>query len=351
MGTNADSEVQLRRVPVLLPHVIIDGNQLFDGRTPLGELSTGGIAFCRACDGSSTLAEVLEQHPWSDELDEIVEYLVWLDRPIDLPPDAGTAQERTLLVSPQPEVGLISLAGWLHRRRGRHHCTHLIACSRLAEAEAGEAFPSLIELSAIRRDEAELAARALGCRNTWLGFSQIELRHAEFTGELFDRREECVGRSLRLALHTAISRLAPDHVYAPAAIAAHPDHRFLFEAVLDLYKEGCFPDTRFHFYEEVPQAASYLGVDDFLSRFEKAYVDLEDGFEDISEGLNQKLEVLRIFRSAFEPAAVATVVEIARRNAVLARRRQPAASSATAVERSWTLRDLRPRTQRRAAWT
>lgn len=218
--------------------------------------------------------------------------------------------------------------------RGAARFTQLCCFSCQLETRVPSAFGSRGEVTSIRRDESQLAAAILGIETRHLDFPEFVLRHTANDQERLVLPAAQLETAVKLSLYDAIAELAPSHLYAPAAIGNHPDQRMIFNAVLEFYEADYFPGTRFHLYENFPLSASYLNVDDFLSRFEGSYFEPVPWYEDITGVLAEKLTLLEIFRSRLDLGCRQLLHEVGRQTARLERR------AAAAGERFWTLREV-----------
>ncbi len=318
--------------PCRLPHVSVADGEVAFGRLKDADAGDAEREFLALADGRTPFAEIFGQGPHLLAAAGASRHAVWLSSPLAAPrPPAGGT--RSLLVAAHPGDVELSMGGLVLRRRGSERFTLLNCFSRQLATRAPQAFGSPQEITAIRRDESWLAAAVLGTETQYLDFPEHALRGAGAAGERLTAPAAELAAAVKLALHDAIAELAAVHVYAPAAVGNSPDQRLLFDAVLALYEEDYFPATRFHFYENVPLAASYLNVDDFLSRFEGSYLGLAPWFEEIGGVLADKLTLLEIFRSRLDFGSRRLLAEIGHRNARLERRGNEFA------ERFWTLRD------------
>lgn len=323
--------------PVLVPLISIEDDSAFMGRTPLDSFREPEIRFSAACNGSLSYGDLLESYPECEMLVDSLPYLVWWDGP--LTGDSGTTASSTgtsLVISPHPDDAEISMGGWLLNRRKQEAVSHVVCFSQSEHCRYPEAFPTPCEVSAVRADEVNLGAKLLGNSVTMLGFPESSLRNA------LDPDEEppALDKILKPILVEEITRAAPGHIFAPAAVGNHPDHRLIFDVVLELFEENRFPGIKFHFYEDLPYAASHLEIDDFLARFENAYLSVSPWFEDINGVFHLKQMLAEVFRSQFSPAVGEMVKKIACRNAFLAPGKKTAdkiAKEIAAAERFWTL--------------
>ena len=176
-----------------------------------------------------------------------------------------------------------------------------------------------------------LAAAVLGVEARFLDLPEHALRHTSDGLQRLTLPADEIAAALATALYDTVAELAPEQIYAPAPLGNDPDQQLLFDTLLELYEQECFPGTGYHFYESYPLAASHLNVDDFLSRFEGSYLQLTPWSEEITDFLPEKTALLEIFRSRLGLDRRALLLDVARRNARLAR------LDAGAAERFWTL--------------
>jgi LmbE family N-acetylglucosaminyl deacetylase len=321
----------LSAYPCRLPHVSIEGGETYLGRLKDPEVGDAEREFLAAADGRTRFAEILARGPHLLAAGAS-RYAVWLSRPLGTPPPPA-AGERCLLLGAHPGDVELSMGGWALRRRGEARLTLLNCFTRQLATRLPESFGRRAEVTAVRRDESWLAAGILGVESRSLDLPEHALRHAEDGLQRLTLPPEELESALATALCDTLAELVPDHLYAPAALGDDPDQRLLFDLLLELYDEGRFPGTRFHFYENFPPAASHLNVDDFLARFEGSYLDLDPWFEETAGVLPEKLALLEVFRSRLGLDRRPLLLAVGRRNARLAR------LAAAGAERFWTLRD------------
>jgi LmbE family N-acetylglucosaminyl deacetylase len=347
--TLPSSRLLLSACPCRLPHVAVDDGEVFFGRLRDEAADDAERELLELADGRTTFGEILALRPHLIGAAARTRHLVWLAAPLVPPatpaPPAEPAGPLCLLLGAHPGDVELSLGGLVRQRRGSARFVHLCCFSRQVETRLPEAFASALEVTAIRRDEAQLAAAVLGLEVRYLDLPEFVLRQSPDRRERLILPPEEVEAALRIALHEAIAELAPAEVYAPAALGGHPDRRMLFDAVLDGFEQATFPGVRYHLYEDFPHAAAALHVDDFLARFEGAYLAPEPWFEEVSGALAEKLTVAELFRSRLDLGCRPLLWEVGRRNFRLARlgpssETGPETGPEGAVcERFWTLRD------------
>lgn len=328
----------LSAYPALIPLVSLRAEATYIGRVAAEPFTPPQLSCAAACDGLTSYEQLIEQIPEeSQEMASLLDYLVWWDRPIaDAARQVG---ETWLVISPHPDDAELSAGGLILNHRERVRLAHVICFSRLIRTRFPESFPTAWEASAMRKDEAALAARMAGWTNRFLDFPEAFLRQGDDeTGQQPVDEQEIRGL-LKLALFDVIARERPARILAPAAIGNHPDHRMVFDIMLDLIEENRFPDSIISFYEDAPYCASHLAIDDFLARFENSYFRPRPHFEDISAALPGKLMLSEVYRSQFS-RSIQTVLEgIAKRNASLAPRPATAGPEMSGAERLWTLEE------------
>jgi LmbE family N-acetylglucosaminyl deacetylase len=324
--------------PYFLPHLNRQLEGVYLGSLKVAELSDAALAFSTSCDGRTAFRDFPDRDHGYEELGLLQDYILWLDEPLDAPTERQPGADTCLILSPHPHVGLLSMGGFMLNHRGLVDWTQAVCFSRVSATIFPEAFATVQEVSAIRRDEASICSILTGCRTEYFDLPAYELRKIS-AADMFQRNEDDFRNLLKLDLYQLISDRKPLRVYAPAGIGEHPDHRLLFEIVLDFFKQDYFPKTEFHLYEDFPFAVSYLNVDDFLSGFESACVDTESWNEDISRVLESKCRLLDIFKSLFPETDKQLVREVARRNDLVGRNLSGSTPPGGA-ERFWRLKDL-----------
>jgi hypothetical protein len=244
------------------------------------------------------------------ELAEVLDSIVWLERPLDAPPP-GT--ERVVTLAASPEDTFLGMGGYLLKRRGLLDCINLVCF---------DAAPERLETCA-------LSARLAGVRNRLLGIP-VELVKQRGSGEPPDEREEKLLRSLVVIVYSLIDRHRPGAVFAPAAFGDDPHRVLVYQAVRRIVDGGYFPRVAFHLYESFPQAGAHIDIDAFLTRAENAYVRPAQWFDDVAPVAEQKDRFAGVMQAAREQQDV--LRSVAARNAILARTPHGAA------ERFWALR-------------
>jgi len=264
----------------------------------------------RRFDGSATLRELL---PALDPpaLAELFGTLVWLDRPLG---PLAPGPERCLALSAAPEDALLSMGGYLLKRRGLLNCLHAVCFGDAPE----------------RHDEATLIGTLAGVRSTFLRLPDASARgSAPFAIQPAEHR---MLRSLTMLVYALIERERPTNVFAPAAIGIDRDRELVCEAVRRIFEAGYFPDVAFHLYEALPAADAHIEVDAFLSAFENSYVRAAEWLDDVTPVAERKRRLAAVIRAPAAGRRDAVLRAVGRRNGLMAQRPDGEA------ERFWTLR-------------
>lgn len=329
-------ELSVSAFPSAIPLVSIRPEATYIGRTPGDPLTAGEVRCAADCDGLTSYEELIEKDPEYKEIPNLLEYLVWSDTALCDSPQGE--RETWLVISPHPDDAELSLGGFILNHRERIHFAHLVCFSRVIRTRFPDSFPTAAEASAIRKDESFMAARMAGLSNSFLDFPEAFLRSVDSAeaGPMVDEGD--ISSLLRMSLFEVISQQKPTRIFAPAAIGNHPDHRMVFDIVVELFEQGHFPESAITFYEDTPYCASHLAIDDFVARFENSYFRPRAQFEDISKTLRGKLMLSAVYRSQFSRDIQRVITGIAERNAHLATPGAPP-NQTLAAERLWTLEE------------
>jgi len=329
------SSGQLSLYPCLLPAVAFAPQGVQLGRVVLSPISPAELQLVQGLDGGTKYADLIEQNPEYENLSGFSDYLVWWDRPLEhecRAPDGGGC----LVISAHPDDVELSMGGWLIQQRDRREITHAICFSQVGYTQLPEAFPSACEATTVRRAEATLASAMMGVYTVDFNLPDFELRSRGGDTDQHTERQQAAAEILRMELHRLIAKTAPQTIFAPAAIGNHPDHRIIFDAVVDVFDMNCFPGTSVHFYEDVPYSAHYQHIDSFLARFETSYLTVRPWVEDISGVLELKQTLCDVHRSQCWPGQRELLKAIAVRTAEFIE--PPEIDGAVrAAERFWTL--------------
>lgn len=328
---------RLSACPVLIPLVSLQPEATYIGRVAMEPFTPSQLICAASCDGLTSYEQLIEMNPECQEIANLLDFLVWWDRPIDSVP--CQVDETWLVVSPHPDDAELSIGGLILNNRERIRFAHAICFSRLIRTRFPESFPTAWEASAIRKDEAALVALMVGATNIFLDFPEAFLRQGDDATSQPPVDEQEIRSLLKLALYDVICQEKPTRILAPAAIGNHPDHRIVFDIMLDLIEENRFPHSTIGFYEDAPYCASHLEIDDFLARFENSYFKPRPYFEDISAVLPGKLMLSEIYRSQFSRSIQPVLEGIAKRNASLAPRAASSVTELLGAERLWTLEE------------
>lgn len=332
--TARQGKLGLETYPVVLPQFIIRDQSVRFGDVHVSDCDPQEERFARRCDGQTPFREVVAQDRLVGGIAATAPYLAWLRQSL-AHEDAGAPAQGAhwLLISPHPDDAELSMGGLLLKHRGRVQATNLVCFSQLGHTIFPNAFVKPAEVTAVRRDEALLAAAVLGMETQFLEFPEYGLREALIPAKQFDEREDELREQLKLRLFAAISNAQPTKVFAPASVGDNPDHRLVFDIILEFVDEDLFPDLEVHFYEDFPYAAAYEDVDDFLSRFEHSYLDVEAWSEDINDVLEEKGILCDIYRTQFRRGLNKSLEKVAHRTGALL---DSGAESPAATERFWT---------------
>ncbi len=323
--------------PVILPHFTIQDGGLYFGDSYLRAMDPDEVEFAALCDGRMTFRDIIAVMQSAAGRAATAPYLTWLSEPLGAEAVADTAPEggRWLVLSPHPDDAELSLGGTLFARPEGVDAVNIVCFSDLLYTQFAQAFPQPFAVNAVRRDEALLAGAALRVGVEFLGFPELAYRQAMAEESSFLEVEKEIRQALKLRLLHVIRKHRPTHVFAPAGIGDHGDHRMIFDCVIEFVDDDVFPETTFHLFEDFPYSASQQAVDDFLSRFEYSYLDVVTHFQECTPFAARKAAVTDIYRSQFRRGITEHVQRAGKRTAAIAAK--GAADDKAAAERYWTI--------------
>ena len=321
--------LQVGSYPCLLPHVWLETKGLFLDGILQAEVSHRAINFCRHCDGQTLFGELKAHLPDPEDLAQVLPFLVWLDRPLG-ENRAGAEGERILILAPDGQEGFLSMGAYLFNRRGQLRGTYVTCFSQTTPKPRCRDDIPVSQTTAMRVDETNFCARILGLETRFLGLPE----HSE-RSQAHEAHEVCHTKTLSLHLYNLIEELQPDQVFAPAALAGHPDQRMISTIVQDFFEQGYF-SCGWSLYEDFPACCTYLNVDNFLARFEHGSVEVRPYVEAVGEAETGKGMLLEIARSRYEPEEKRRLRVTAQNQAFYEQPDQPLIPPAGALERFWS---------------
>lgn len=296
--------------PLLLPHVQVSASRLWLGDNLIRELSAGEEKYCLLATGINLHSEMLKQSDITELPPEIAAFILFLTEPAF---KTRTDSQKILIISPNPQTGYIAAGGTILKWTDAEP-VHVICFSRTNECSFPHVFKSPGDVSAIRRDEADICSRICGSKNIFLNYPSYSLRQKNWQRESSPEAPHDLAANLGMALYRLIKEFSPAVIFAPAAIGDHPDHAMINRIMIDFFKEGYLGDAKLLLYQDFPYSVAYNMVDDFLYRTECAFVKLEDRFEDVSDQMQVKEQLFDACFSMLAPTEKQLVTHIMRRN-------------------------------------
>ncbi len=326
--------------PIILPHLTFESEEAYFGKKKLRKEYPEGKWLKEKCDGKTTFNDLIEMNPECKRYDGLFDLIIWWDRPIkDASVRALRKKPKSLILSPHCGDAELSMGGHILNNRGKINFLNVVCFAPSADSADNNAFNSNLERSLIEKDESVLASRMLELHSNFFDFSEYSIRKLNSNNDQPAGTEARMKDCLKMALFNKISEFQPDDIYSPAAMGDHPDHKMIFDIVVDLFEEDFFPNSSFHFYEDIPYCFSYLNIDNFLSRFEGSYISVESWFEDISYVMQKKNIFSDVFRSQNRMNFKEKLNTIANRNALLFSREKKE-NNIKGAERFWQLEML-----------
>lgn len=327
-----DDSVLLRR-----PHYTLRGEALhfLISRRPSRVLAPAERELWEALEAAPTVAQLRAR--FGRDVDTSVQRFLDLQLCEVVPGSFPAGRRRVVVIEPHMDDAVLSVGGrmWLDRNAtefvvlaiaGRSNFTSYYYLDRdFFDEEA---------VSALRRQESELAARLLGARFVPLGEREAPLRYygGRWSLEWFRRHRKPIGTFIfhasgpadreawTTAVQHALAGLGAQEIWLPLGVGMHTDHELTRHAVFAALERD--PELlRRHvvrLYQDVPYANNYREHTEAIVRdLTAAGAVLEPEIVDIREAMPAKLRLSSIFGSQFKMEVLGPGIEGSARNAGL----------------------------------
>ena len=323
-------------VPVRLPHYRLrDGGMYFlIARRPVAVLDAGEQEVWESLDGSIRVRDVAARFPagvGEAALRRFVELGVCL--PVEATFPGG--RRRILILEPHMDDGVLSLGGTMWSRRAQCEFTIVTLagrCNFTSYYYLDRDYFGVDDVSALRRAESELLARAVGGRHVALDLPEAPLRYrpGPWTLDWFRRHRASISafightssleelRTWTERIRQVLQEHPANEVWAPLGVGPHTDHELVRNAFLSVLRDdpGLVQRCAVRLYQEVPYAAQF-------PRFTAAIVEeltrsgarLELETIPVTEAFPDKLRLVSLFGSQFKLEALRPGIEAAARAA------------------------------------
>jgi hypothetical protein len=251
-------------------------------------------------------------------------WLIWWPSPVA--PQAITDPHRPierLVLSPHPEDAWLGMGG---RILSEPDVPTLVqGAFQVFTGALGVRFRTTRELAMACTEEAITAARlaAVGC-----GCFGIPEREARRLHRIPD---DAARELLQIKITDLLADHRPREVFVPAALDGAADATLLLDAVLALIGDGVL-EADVHAYEDAPSTLGERQVDDFLLRFEDAFVTPRRYYWDVREVMAQKETLHDVFACRLEAPRRRAASAGLTRNA-----QDSGLDGSTAAERFWAI--------------
>jgi LmbE family N-acetylglucosaminyl deacetylase len=322
-------------VPLPLPHYRLreDGLHFLISRRSVARLDAREQEIWRALDGTSRVQDLVARYPASalPTLCRLLDLGVCLLVESRFP----EARRRIVVVEPHMDDGVLSLGGVIWQRRAECEFTIVTLAGRsnfTSYFYLDRDYFDVEEVSALRRAESELFARAVGGRHVALDLPEAPLRYrpGRWTLDWFRAHQGSVAsfightsgpgelRAWTDALRQALRDLPADEVWAPIGVGPHTDHELVRNAFLKILMEDVDRLRRgeVRLYQEVPYAARFPRFTaEIVEELTRSGASLERETIPVTESFADKLRLVSIFASQFKLDVLRPDIEAAARAA------------------------------------
>jgi LmbE family N-acetylglucosaminyl deacetylase len=322
-------------VPVVLPHFHLREGALYFlvSRRPMARLDAREQDVWEALDGSARVADLAGRFPGSAE--PALRRFLGLGACALVEGGFPAGRRRILVIEPHMDDGALSLGGTMWSRRAQCEFTIVTLagrCNFTSYYYLDRDYFDVDEVSALRRAESELLARAVGGRHVVLDLPEAPLRYrpGHWSLDWFRRHRVSVSAFISHTsgpaelgawtegIRQALCGMPSDEVWAPIGVAPHTDHELTRNAFLTALMEdpALLRRRAIRLYQEVPYAARF-------PRFTAAIVEeltrsgakLELERVPVTEAFPDKLRLISFFGSQFKLEALRPDIEASARAA------------------------------------
>lgn len=184
--------------------------------------------------------------------------------------------KKVMVISVHPDDETLGCGGTILKRIMQGYQVDIVLVTNISTEQG---FSS--ERVESRQREIEIMKEKYGCNVHLMNLKSMELDKYN--------KGELVGKFSKV-----MSSIEPNIVYLPFKGDAHSDHRIVFEAAY-----SCTKTFRYPYIEEV-YMIEVLSETDFAPALNENMF-IPNVFEDISEFMDQKLEIMKIFTSEIAP--------------------------------------------------
>jgi hypothetical protein len=303
------------KFPLLLPHYSVEVDGLFCGSRKVADLTPSERALCLRADGMTPAREI-PREPGVSPGHGVTSRMVELRRALAVAGPGPAAPGGTILLSLDAYSALLA-AGGSAAAGQLGDVTHVVCFARSGATVRPDVFSTVGEITAVQRDEANIASAVAGCRNRFINLHANSLREGlRKAGHPIE--DLAVAAALRGMIFDLIATLSPRRIVVPAALGGTPDAMMVQRIILDFFKQSLFPDVEYLFYECWPSGREYVWSDYFVDQIETKFCQVEEVYFDIKGHIRTKQDLHRVFYSSIQRADLALVRHLARRNLVSA---------------------------------
>ncbi len=323
-------------IPVRLPHYRLrDGGLYFlISRRPVTLLSAREQAVWESLDGSVRVRDVAARFPagaGEAALRRFVELGVCLPVAASFP----EGRRRVLVLEPHMDDAALSLGGVLWSRRAECEFTIVSITGRsnfTSYYNLERDYLDVDVVSALRRAESELFARAVGGRHVALDLPEAPLRYrpGPWTLDWFRRHHASISafightsgpeelRTWTERIRQLLRDILADEVWAPIGVGPHTDHELARNAFMTILRAD--PDLlrrcEVRLYQEVPYAAQFPHFTSaIVEELARSGARLELETVTVTEAFPDKLRLISVFGSQFKLEVLRPGIEAAARAA------------------------------------
>lgn len=322
-------------IPVLLPHFQLRADSIFflTSKREFAHLNENEKAVWHAIDGKASINE-LRAH-FGESLNGIIGRFIDLLLCELLPIDFPKNRRRIVVIEPHMDDAALSVGGimWQKRFECEFIIVTLVGISNFTtQGTIGREFFDSKIISQLRKSESEIYVRHHGGRHIAYDIKEAPMRYSseKWSIKWFQQHKKSIYAFVNhtaspheheewaLKIEQSIIEQQPDEVWMPLGLGYHVDHQLTRNAYLKLFveKPELFYDITCKIYQDVPYAViAPKHMNDLLCTLRSAGAQMEEEKVDIGNVMDEKLQLLTLFRSQFKIDPIRIRVELCAKNA------------------------------------